>query len=74
MNIEYEKESKTSFEDVARGEVFKYDTEIYMKVDSTDENGTELGVNALNLCTAELHCIPSYSEVKILDATLKISN
>lgn len=54
--------------------MFEYDDGIYMKIDSTDENGTELGVNAVHLREAELYCIPSYSEVKIFHATLKLSN
>lgn len=74
MKIEYENEFKITFEDVGIGEVFEYDDGIYMKIDSTDENGTELGVNAVHLRGAELYCIPSYSEVKIFHATLKLSN
>lgn len=72
MKIEYERESKIPFEDVAIGEVFEYDNGIYMKIDSIDENGTELGVNALNLSTGELRVLLSYTDVEILDAILKI--
>ena len=74
MNIEYENKSKTTFDNVVIGEVFEYNDGIYMKIDSTDESGTELGVNAVHLRGAELYCIPSYSEVEIFRATLKLSN
>ena len=74
MKIEYERESKIPFEDVEFGEVFEYNDGIYMKIDSTDVNGTALDVNAVHLRGAELYFIPSYSEVKILDATLRLRN
>lgn len=72
MKIEYETESKIPFEDVVIGEVLKYNHSIYMKIDSTDENGIDLEVNALNLSTGELRHLHSYTDVEILDATLKV--
>ena len=74
MKIECENKSKTPFEDVVIGDVFRYNTDIYMRVDSIDENGTELDVNAVDFFTGELRHIPSYADVKILDATLKLSD
>lgn len=74
MKIEYEKKSKIPFEDVAIGEVFEYECSIYMRVDSVDGNGIDLEVNALNLSTGELRHFLSYTDVEILDATLKFSN
>lgn len=74
MKIEYANESKTPFEDVAIGDVFKYNTNVYMKIDPTDENGIDLEVNALNLFTGELRHLPWHIDIEILDATLKIYN
>lgn len=73
MKIEYERKTNIPFEDVAIGEVFEWECSIYMRVDSTDENGTELDVNALDFSTGELKRLPSYVDVEILDAILKIN-
>ena len=74
MKIEFEREPKIPFEDVAIGEVFEYDCNIYMKIDSTDENEVELDVNAVNLSTGELRHLLSYTDVEVVEAVLTIKD
>jgi len=73
MKIEYENRSVIRFEELIRSAVFRTGNIFYMKTDSADENGTDVGVNAVNLSTGELTYFPSCTDVEVLDAKLIVT-
>lgn len=72
MKIKYESKTMIEFGELFCCAVFRTGNIVYMKTDSADENGTDVGVNAVNLSTGELTYFPSCTNVEILDAELTI--
>lgn len=73
MKIEYENKTIIEFDDLICGAVFRTGNIFYMKTDPVDENGTDIGVNAVNLSTGELAYFPSSTDVEILNAELTVT-
>lgn len=73
MKIKYENKPMTEFGELFCAAVFMVGNIFYMKTDSADENGTDIGVNAVNLSTGELTHFPSCAKVEILDAELTVT-
>lgn len=72
MKIKYENKPMTEFGELFCGAVFMDGNIFYMKTNSEDANGTDVGVNAVNLSTGELTHFPSCTNVEILDAALTV--
>lgn len=60
----------TNFDELKSGEVFNYDGDWYMKIDTIRSEMSEF--NAVNLETGTLYYVAPYSEVDYQDVELRV--